>query len=240
MAELRVWGVEGIPEVRPGDDLAELIAAAGPELADGDVVVVTSKVVSKAEGRLVPGDREAAIDGESVRVVARRGPTRIVETRHGLVLAAAGVDASNVAPGQVALLPVDPDASARRLRAGLRARLGVDVAVLVSDTLGRAWRDGVVDAAIGCAGLVPLDDLRGRQDEHGMVLTATVTAVADEVAAAADLVKGKLDGVPVAVVRGLSRPRPGARGDGPGDRAIVRSARDDLFRLGTAEARRRA
>jgi coenzyme F420-0:L-glutamate ligase/coenzyme F420-1:gamma-L-glutamate ligase len=225
-----------MPQVRPGDDLAELIAAAEPELADGDVVVVTSKVVSKAEDRLVRVDRESAIDGQTVRLVAARAQTRIVETRQGLVLAAAGVDASNVEPGTVALLPADPDASARRLRAGLRERLGVDVAVVISDTLGRAWRDGVIDAAIGCAGLVPLDDQRGRQDGYGTVLTATVTAVADEVASAAELVKGKLDGVPVAVTRGLDRPRPGARGDGPGARAIVRAARDDLFRLGTAEA----
>jgi coenzyme F420-0:L-glutamate ligase/coenzyme F420-1:gamma-L-glutamate ligase len=237
MAELRIWGVAGMPEVLPGDDLAGLIVAGQPELADGDVVVVTSKVVSKAEGRLVRGDRESAIDAETVRVVARRGPMRIVETRQGLVLAAAGVDASNVEPGRVALLPADPDGSARRLRAGLRDRLGVDVAVVISDTLGRAWRDGVIDAAIGCAGLAPLDDHRGRRDPHGTVLTATVTAVADEVASAAELVKGKLDDVPVAVVRGLDRPRPGAGGDGPGARAINRAARDDLFPLGTAEAR---
>ena len=230
-----VEGLPGLPEVVPGDDLAALVVLAAPGLRDGDVVVVTSKVVSKAEGRVLQAaDREAAIDAETVRLVARRGATRIVETRHGLVLAAAGVDASNTPPGTVLLLPEDPDASARRLRAGLRERLGIDVGVVVTDTFGRPWREGLVDVAIGLAGLAPLDDLRGRTDPHGHRLDATVTAVADELASAAELVKGKLDGVPVAVLRGLAHLV--TADDGPGAAPLVRRAADDLFRLGTAEA----
>lgn len=240
---LEIFGVAGVPEVAPGDDLVALLAdaCAGPgaaALRDGDVVVVTSKIVSKAEGRVLAGtDREKAIDAETVRVVARRthpgGETRIVETRQGLVLAAAGVDASNTPKGTVLLLPEDPDASARRLRAGLRARCGADVAVVISDTLGRPWRMGLTDAAIGLAGLPPLDDLRGRTDAHGNRLDATVTAVADEVAAAAELVKGKLAGVPVAVVRGLGHLV--TDDDGPGARALVRPAAEDMFRHGAAD-----
>lgn len=234
MSTYSVRGVDGLPEVAPGDDLAALIATAAPDLADGDVVVVTSKVVSKAEGRVVEAtDREAAVTAETVRVVATRGATRIVETRHGLVLAAAGVDASNTAAGTVLLLPEDPDASARRIRSGLRHRLGVDVAVVVSDTVGRPWRVGLTDVAIGVAGLAPLDDHRGRRDPEGRELEMTVTAVADEVAAAAELVKGKLARVPVAVVSGLGHlvtPE-----DGPGAAAVVRPAADDMFRLGHRE-----
>lgn len=241
MVRLDVWGVAGLPEIRPGDDLAALIASAlpgprdaGPEaLRDGDLMVVTSKVVSKAEGRFADGDREEAVDAETVRVVARRGATRIVETRHGFVLAAAGVDASNVPPGRVALLPEDPDASARRIRRGLRERLGVSVAVLVSDTMGRPWRRGLVDVAIGLAGLDPLDDLRGRTDGHGNRLDVTVTAVADEVAAAAELAKGKLAGVPVAVVRGLGHLV--GDDDGPGVRPILRPPAEDMFRYGSRD-----
>ena len=157
-----VAGLPGLPEIAPGADLAGLIAAAAPELADGDIVVITSKIVSKAEGRVIRADREKAIDGETVRVVARRGPTRIVETRHGLVLAAAGVDDSNTAPGTVVLLPEDPDGSARRIRAGLRERRGVRVGVVITDTMGRPWRIGQTDAAIGAAGLAPLRDHRGQ------------------------------------------------------------------------------
>jgi coenzyme F420-0:L-glutamate ligase/coenzyme F420-1:gamma-L-glutamate ligase len=194
-----------LPEVRPGDDLAKLIAAAEPGLADGDVVLVTSKIVSKAEGRIIGAtDREAAIDAETVRVVARRGVLRIVENRQGLVMAAAGVDASNTPAGTVLLLPEDPDASARTLRAGLRTALGVDVGVLLTDTFGRPWRNGLTDVAIGASGVHVLDDLRGGTDGYGNPLQATVIAAADELAAAGDLVKGKTDGLPVAVVRGLS------------------------------------
>lgn len=245
---LQVVAPDGIGEVRPGDDLVALVVAAtarvrwpdgGTGLADGDVVVVTSKVVSKAEGRVVAAaDREAAIDAETVRTVASRAHTggrlRIVENRQGLVMAAAGVDASNTPEGTVLLLPEDPDASARALRAGLVAATGRRVAVVVTDTAGRAWRRGLTDLAIGAAGLVVAEDLRGRVDAHGRRLDATVTAVADEVAAAADLVRGKTFGRPVAVVRGLARHVVGD--DGPGARTLQRDAHEDLFREGHAEA----
>ncbi|MEV0280973.1 coenzyme F420-0:L-glutamate ligase [Streptomyces sp. NPDC050610] len=249
----RVWALPGLPEVRPGDDLAKLIAAAvaeggSPGLVDGDVLLVTSKIASKAEGRIVEAaDREAAIDAETVRVVARRGPLRIVENRLGLVMAAAGVDASNTPAGTVLLLPEDPDASARRIRDGVRAALGVEVGVVVTDTFGRPWRNGLTDVAIGAAGVRVLDDLRGSVDAHGNALEATVVAAADELAAAGDLVKGKAEGLPVAVVRGLSHLVPGASGggaedvaEGAGARALVRVAADDMFRLGTSEAVREA
>ena len=231
-----VFGVPGLPEVRPGDDLAALIAQA-VELRDGDVVVVTSKVVSKAEGRLVAAgeDREAtrlaAVDAETVRVVARRGTTTIAQTRTGLVLAAAGVDASNVRGDEIALLPEDPDRSAAALRADLHRLTGRTVAVVVSDTMGRPWRVGQVDQAIGSAGLAPVRDARGTRDTHGAVLEVTEIAVADELAAAAELVKGKAEGVPVAVVRGLDLPDDGRRAA-----ALVRPAAQDWFSLGTAEA----
>jgi coenzyme F420-0:L-glutamate ligase/coenzyme F420-1:gamma-L-glutamate ligase len=234
-AELRVWAPDGMPEVSAGDDLAALVAHAlsgtEPGLHDGDVVVVTSKVVSKAEGRVLRVDRDEAIASETVRVVARRGSTTIAETRHGLVLAAAGVDASGVDPGSVVLLPVDPDASARRLRSRLLELTGADVAVVVSDTMGRPWRVGQTDQAIGAAGVAPLEDLRGRADDRGTVLDVTVTATVDEIAAAADLVKGKLARRPVAVVRGLGHRV--SRDDGPGAAAVVRPAAEDMFRLGT-------
>lgn len=234
----RVWAVPGLPEVRQGDDLAKLIAAAEPGLADGDVLLVTSKIVSKAEGRIVEAsDREAAIDSETVRVVARRGTLRIVENRQGLVMAAAGVDASNTPAGTVLLLPEDADASARAVREGLRDALGVDVGVVVTDTFGRPWRNGLTDVAIGAAGVRVLDDLRGGVDAYGNPLSATVVATADELAAAGDLVKGKAGGLPVAVVRGL----PHVVGEtAEGARAMVRSSRDDMFRLGTSEAVREA
>ncbi|MBW8794673.1 MAG: coenzyme F420-0:L-glutamate ligase [Streptomyces sp.] len=237
----RVWALPGIPEVQQGDDLAKLIAAAEPGLADGDVVIVTSKIVSKAEGRLVEAaDREAAIDAETVRVVARRGALRIVENRQGLVMAAAGVDASNTPAGTVLLLPEDPDASARAVRAGLRDALGVNVGVVVTDTFGRPWRSGLTDVTIGAAGVEVLDDLRGGVDAHGNPLVATVVATADELAAAGDLVKGKATGMPVAVVRGLAHVVADADDDGDGARAMVRDAGSDMFRLGTSEAVREA
>ncbi|MBP2403212.1 coenzyme F420-0:L-glutamate ligase [Streptomyces syringium] len=252
----RVWALPGIPEVRTGDDIAKLIASAAtaeglPGLADGDVLMVTSKILSKAEGRVVQADdREAAIDAETVRVVARRGPLRIVENPLGLIMAAAGVDASNTPAGTVLLLPEDPDASARRIRAGLRDTLGVNVGVVVTDTFGRPWRSGLTDVAIGAAGVRVLDDLRGGTDAHGNPLSATVVATADELAAAGDLVKGKAAGLPVAVVRGLSHvvvadAPPGEDVDGScgtdeGARALVRNAADDMFRLGTSEAVREA
>ncbi|MFE9296811.1 coenzyme F420-0:L-glutamate ligase [Streptomyces niveus] len=238
VASYGVRALAGLPEVRAGDDLAKLIVAAGPGLVDGDILLVTSKIVSKAEGRIVEApDREAAIDAETVRVVARRGPLRIVETRQGLVMAAAGVDASNTLPGTVLLLPEDSDASARAIRDGLRAALGVDVGVLVTDTFGRPWRNGLTDVAIGAAGVRVLDDLRGGTDTHGNPLSATVVALADELAAAGDLVKGKSAGLPVAVVSGLGR----LVGETADDaRAMVRVAADDMFRLGTSEAVREA
>ncbi|MFJ9410723.1 coenzyme F420-0:L-glutamate ligase [Streptomyces sp. NPDC101393] len=241
----RVWALPGMPEVRPGDDLVKLIVAAAtgdglPGLADGDVLLVTSKIVSKAEGRVVEAtDREAAIDAETVRVVARRGALRIVQNRQGLVMAAAGVDASNTPAGTVLLLPEDADASARAIRAGLRTALGVDVGVVISDTFGRPWRTGLTDVAIGAAGVRVLDDLRGGTDAYGNPLSATVVATADELASAGDLVKGKAAGLPVAVVRGLRHIVDGA-GDGEGARAMVRVADDDMFRLGTSEAVREA
>ncbi|MGV9848674.1 coenzyme F420-0:L-glutamate ligase [Streptomyces sp. NPDC003442] len=262
----QVWALPGMPEVRPGDDLAKLIADAAtsgglPGLAHGDVLLVTSKIVSKAEGRVVEAaDREAAIDAETVRVVARRGRTRIVETRHGLVMAAAGVDASNTPSGTVLLLPEDPDASARAIRAGLWEVLGVEVGVIVTDTFGRPWRTGVTDVAIGAAGVRVLDDLRGGVDAYGNALSATIVATADELAAAGDLVKGKAEGLPVAVLRGLPHvvafegldgvAEPDRRGVEGSDRwgaeedagasALVRGAADDMFRLGTSEAVREA
>jgi coenzyme F420-0:L-glutamate ligase/coenzyme F420-1:gamma-L-glutamate ligase len=243
-----VAALPGMPEVALDDDLAQLVVERLPGLvwpdgsvglADGDVVVVTSKVVSKSEGRVVAADdREDAITAETVRVVATRetprGTTRIVETSHGLVMAAAGVDASNTPAGTVVLLPVDPDASARGLRAALMAATGVRLGVVVTDTLGRPWREGVTDAAIGAAGVQVLDDHRGRVDAHGNTLEMTVTAVADQIAAAAELVSGKLGGAPVSVVRGLAAHV--LDDDGPGARAVVRRSEDDLFRLGTAEA----
>jgi coenzyme F420-0:L-glutamate ligase / coenzyme F420-1:gamma-L-glutamate ligase len=230
---ITVTPVEGIPEITAGADLAGLIAGAAPGLADGDIVVVTSKIVSKAEGRVIQAGREDAIDAETVRVVARRGDTRIVETRQGLVLAAAGVDASNTPPGTVVLLPEDPDASARQLRKGLRDRTGVTVGVLITDTLGRPWRTGQTDAAIGAAGVAPLRDYRGTADTFGTPLEVTVAAVADEIAAAADLVKGKTAGIPVATVRGLAGLVTDS--DGPGARALVRASAEDMFRFGSAD-----
>jgi len=234
--------VRGLPEVREGDDLAELIAAAA-DLEDGDVVVVAHKVVSKAEGRVVrlaevepsAQARDLAADEdprrlevilrESARIVRTRPPLVIAETRHGFVCASAGVDASNAPEADtVVLLPEDPDASAARLRDRLRELTGADVAVIVSDSFGRAWRQGTTDVAIGCAGLRPLLDFHGERDAAGYELHATVIAVADELAGAAELVKGKLDGVPVAVVRGFDR-----RGEGTA-REVVMPPERDLFR----------
>jgi coenzyme F420-0:L-glutamate ligase / coenzyme F420-1:gamma-L-glutamate ligase len=241
---LLVVPLVGVPEVRPGDDLARLLLAAvgraGLELADGDVLAVTSKVVAKAEGRLVPLPADPAgrervlaetVAAETARVVARRGRLVIAETRHGLVGANALVDASNAGGDRLVLLPADPDASAARLRAALAERDGHDVAVVVTDTLGRPWRLGQTDVAVGLAGMGALDDWRGRTDGDGRLLEVTEVAVADEVAAAADLVKGKASRVPAALLRGVPRPK----GDGAA-RDLVRPPTDDLFRTaGTAE-----
>ncbi|PYC77623.1 coenzyme F420-0:L-glutamate ligase [Streptomyces tateyamensis] len=235
---LQLLPVEGLPEIERDADLGALIAKA-VELRHGDILVVTSKIVSKAEGRLVhAADREAAIDAEAVRVVARRGRTRIVQNRQGLVLAAAGVDASNTAPGTVLLLPLDPDASARAIRARIRELTGRQVAVIVTDTFGRAWRTGLTDVAIGAAGLDVLLDHRGTRDSHGNELSMTVTAIADELAAAGDLVKGKATGTPVAVVRGLAERV--SEADGAGSGPLIRPLEEDMFRLGTSEAVRAA
>jgi coenzyme F420-0:L-glutamate ligase / coenzyme F420-1:gamma-L-glutamate ligase len=244
---LEILPVHGIGEVHPGDDLAVLITAAAPWLRDGDVLVVTSKIVSKAEGQLVdvPVDgpqreaaREEVLAAETARPVARRGGTRIVQTHHGFVMASAGIDASNVERSRLVLLPKDPDASARGLRAALRERYGLHVAVVVSDTMGRAWRNGLTDVALGAAGLDALRDYRGTLDPYGNALHITQMAVVDELAGAAELVKGKSDQVPVAVVRGyLSGVDGGAEDGGAGAAVLVRDATQDLFSLGTAEAR---
>ncbi|GAA4161554.1 hypothetical protein GCM10022286_19310 [Gryllotalpicola daejeonensis] len=241
---MSAWALDGIPEIEPGADLAQLIgdALASDEngCLDGDILVVTSKILSKAEGRIVEAsDREAAITAETVRVVATRayegGVTRIVENRLGIVGAAAGVDASNTADGTVLLLPIDPDASARALASALRARFGVRLGVIVSDTLGRAWRIGQTDIAIGAAGVHVVDDLRGSTDSQGRPLSVTVPVVADELAGLGDLVKGKASGRPVAVVRGMGR-LVTAEVDTPGARTLPRTGPTDMFRLGTDEA----
>ncbi|WP_410639323.1 coenzyme F420-0:L-glutamate ligase [Amycolatopsis sp. lyj-346] len=238
--KLEVLPVTGLPEFRPGDDLTGAIAAAAPWLRSGDVLVVTSKIVSKAEGRLirVPSDPEARdaerrklVEQESVRIVARIARTVITQNHLGIVQAASGIDASNVAGDEVALLPADPDASALALRNGLRERLGVEVAVVVTDTMGRAWRVGQTDAAIGSSGLRVLHAYRGQVDSQGNELAVTEVAVADELAAAADLVKGKLGGTPVAVVRGVD-----IVDDGSTARDLIRPLEEDLFRLGANEA----
>jgi coenzyme F420-0:L-glutamate ligase/coenzyme F420-1:gamma-L-glutamate ligase len=236
-----VFGIAGMGEVEPGADLAAMIVAClaparpdAPALQSGDVVVVTQKIVSKAEGRLVTlgdgvdgPDKQALVERESVRVLRRRGELVISETRHGFVCANAGVDLSNVAAGTAALLPEDADRSARRIRAGLQRALGTETAVVVSDTFGRPWRRGVTDVAIGCAGVAGVVDLRGTSDALGQELVATEVCVADEIASAADLVMGKDRNVPVAVVRGVptSWLRPAsARSE------IVRPPGEDLIR----------
>ncbi len=238
---IQIWAFGGIPEITPGTDLVGAIVDAGADvLQSGDILVVTSKIVSKAEGRILRADdREDAITAETMRVVATRTApgghvTRIVQSRLGIVAAAAGVDASNTPEGTVLLLPEDPDASARALALGLRTRLGIEVGVIISDTLGRAWRDGQTDAAIGAAGVHVFEDLRGQTDAEGRPLTVTMPCVADELASAAELVKGKAARRPIAVVRGradLVGPL-----DLPGARSIVRSLDRDMFRLGTDEA----
>lgn len=231
-AGLQILPVTGIGEVRPGDDLAGLIATA-VDLLDSDVVVVTQKVVSKAEGQLVaidaadPDAHRAIVEAESVRVLRRRGDLIISQTRHGFICANAGVDLSNVEEGWAALLPEDADRSARRIRDGLRDRAGVEVAVIVSDTFGRVWRRGVTDVAIGCAGIGAILDLRGTTDALGRELQVTEVAVVDELAGAADLVMGKSSGVPVAIIRGIDASWL-RRGEVHAE--IVRPASEDLFR----------
>lgn len=239
---LEILPVVGIGDVTEGDDLAALIATAAPWLHDGDVLVVTSKIVSKAEGRLVDvpaggperlAARDEVLAAETARVVAVRGATRIVQTHHGFVMASAGIDASNVDKTRLVLLPEDPDASARALRAALRERYDLDVAVIVSDTMGRPWRNGLTDVALGAAGMPAIRDHRGEVDPYGNELELTQMAVVDELAGAGELIKGKCDQVPVAVVRGYLT---ATRDDGVGARELVRDAELDLFSLGTTEA----
>ncbi|MEX2406972.1 MAG: coenzyme F420-0:L-glutamate ligase [Actinomycetota bacterium] len=229
MSRIEVLPVEGLPEVRPGDDLADLLAPALSEIGvrDEDVVTVTQKVVSKAEGRVVPegAGRADWVERETVRVVARRDDLVIAETRHGFVCANAGVDASNVEAGFLSLLPEDPDGSAERLRTALSERLGSELAVVITDTFGRPWRQGLVNVAIGCSGLPALVDLRGTFDARGRELEATIVALADEVAAASGLVMAKAAGVPAAVVRGVGLEAPAGSA-----RDLVRPREDDLFR----------
>jgi len=237
-----VVGIGGIGEIVAGDDLVTVIGnAIAEEISAGDVVVVTSKIVSKAEGRSLQADsREDAITSETVRLVASKphpgGVTRIVQNKWGLVLAAAGVDASNTPGGTVLLLPEDPDASARKLCLGLRQRFGFDLGVVITDTLGRPWRLGQTDLAIGAAGMAVTHDLRGTRDDFNRPMDATIMAVADEIAGAANLVLGKTSRRPVAVVHGMGHLiRPLGE---PGARALIRPAEDDLFRLGSTEAHR--
>jgi coenzyme F420-0:L-glutamate ligase/coenzyme F420-1:gamma-L-glutamate ligase len=235
-APLTIVPVSGIGEIREGDELAELIAdaarAQGTPLADGDCLVVTQKIVSKAEGRLVPLDpldrdaRRRLVESESVRVVRVRGDLVISETAHGFVCANAGIDLSNVESGYAALLPVDADRSAKHVRDALHARAGVDVAVIVSDTFGRPWRQGLTDVAIGVCGITAVVDLRGASDALGRELMVTEVAIADEIASAAELVMGKSANVPAAIVRGLD-----SSWFGTGSvRQLIRPPQDDLFR----------
>jgi coenzyme F420-0:L-glutamate ligase/coenzyme F420-1:gamma-L-glutamate ligase len=232
-----MWGIEGIGEIRPGDQVGDVIVNAcsnpphGP-LADGDVLVVTQKIVSKAEGRLVevdpedPRSHKHLVESEAVRIVRRRGDLIITETRHGFICANSGIDLSNVERGQAALLPVDSDRSARRIRDIVRARLGIEVGVIISDTFGRPWRRGLTDVAIGVAGIAAVVDLRGVEDALGREMQVTEVAVADELASAAEMVMGKSSGIPVAVVRGVDPTW--LRDSSVAE--LIRPASEDLFR----------
>ena len=233
---LTVRAVPGLPELTSGADLIDLLLAADPRLVEGDVVTVSSKAVAKVEGRVAPGIRDDLVVAETDRVVASRGRLRIVRTWHGLVLAAAGVDASNTAEQTVVPLPVDPDASARRLRTAITERAGLNVAVIVTDTAGRAWRIGQTDIAVGCAGLEPAHDLTGHPDASGRPLEVTAPAVADELAGAAELVLAKAGGTPVAVVSGLAGLVLPPGRHGPGAAALIRPEDEDLFGLGATDA----
>jgi len=232
VTQLSIIPIDGIGEIQVGDDLAGIIAAAA-DLADGDVVVVTQKIVSKAEGMLEAVDPEdplshkTIVERESVRVLRRRGDLIISETKHGFVCANAGVDLSNVERGYAALLPEDSDRSARRIRDGIKARANVEVAVIISDTFGRTWRRGLTDVAIGCAGIGAILDLRGSSDTYGREMQVTEVAVVDEIASAAELVMGKATGVPAAIVRGI--PTEWLR-KGEVRAEIVRAPEEDLFR----------
>jgi coenzyme F420-0:L-glutamate ligase/coenzyme F420-1:gamma-L-glutamate ligase len=229
-----VYPVVGIPEIEPGDDLAEIILASlngDLVLQANDILVVTSKIISKAEGQVISGTtRDEAIESETVRVLAERGGIKIVETKHGFIMAAAGIDASNVPLGKILKLPVDSDASARKLKENLQASIS-PIGIIITDTMGRAWRMGLTDNAIGVAGVMPLLDYRGQKDSSGRILEQTVTAVADEIASAAELAKGKTDRIPVVLVRGLAQYV--TQDDGPGSSILIRPRSEDLFSLGT-------
>ncbi|MEX2655383.1 MAG: coenzyme F420-0:L-glutamate ligase [Acidimicrobiia bacterium] len=234
MADVTILGIGGIGEAAPGDDVATLIGDAiesGPALADRDVLVVTHKLISKAEGRIVdlpddgPDAHRHLIESEAVRIIRRRGPLVIAQTRHGFICANAGIDRSNAGPAKAILLPEDPDRSANRIRLRLQNRFGVTIAVIVTDTFGRAWRRGLVDVAIGVAGMEAIDDLRGQTDTFGKVLEVTEVAVVDEIAAAADLVMGKATGIPAAIVRGVSW-----TASEQGITPLIRPAEEDMFR----------
>jgi coenzyme F420-0:L-glutamate ligase/coenzyme F420-1:gamma-L-glutamate ligase len=234
---ITIRALDGVGEVRRGDALADhLLAVVGADLADGDIVCVTSKVVSKAEGRVVVGDRAEAIVRETRRLVARRGSLAVVVNRLGLTMAAAGVDASNVEQGHVVLLPEDPDRTARALRSTISERARANVGVLVTDTAGRPWREGQTDIAIGAAGLRVLDDHAGRVDPYGNQLVVTAPAVADELAGAAELAAGKLGRHPFVVVSGRADLVLPVGDDGPGASALLRPEGADLFGLGSREA----
>jgi len=241
---LTIWAPDGVPEVTAGADLASLLLAVAGDLADGDlvgladgdIVVVTSKVVSKAEGRVVEGNREDWLAAETQRVVAMRGTTTIVRNRLGLTMAAAGIDASNVEPGRLVLLPLDPDASARRLRSRLYDETGRNVGVIVTDTAGRAWRVGQTDIAVGAAGVLVSIDHEGLVDGYGNPLAVTLPVLADELAGAAELAQGKLTGRPFAVVRGRADLVLPVADDGPGAASLVRPEGGDLFGYGAREA----
>lgn len=240
ITDFSVHPIRGLPEIKPGDNLTDLILEAvnkGPGLQGHDILVVTSKIISKAEGQIVrSANRDRIIEEETVRVVAERGKTKIVETKHGLVMAAAGVDASNAPRGMVLRLPADSDHSARELRAKL-SEVASPIGIIITDTMGRAWRLGLTDNAIGVAGVQTLLDYRGQRDAAGRTLEQTVVAVADEIASAAELVKGKLDGIPVVLFRGLSQYV--TREDGPGARSIIRPPAEDMFGLGAEMAEHR-
>lgn len=232
---LQIWAPDGVGEIATGADLAQILIDA-TDLEDGDIVVVTSKIVAKSEGRVVTGERADWIARESVRVVALRGETAIVRTPHGLTMAAAGIDASNVEPGSLVLLPEDPDASARRIRAAIADRTGRSVGVLVSDTSGRAWRVGQTDIAIGAAGVRVVADHRGTTDPYGNPLVVTMPAVADELTGAAELVSGKTGGRPFALIRGRGDLVLPVGEDGDGASSLVRPDAEDMFGLGAREA----
>ena len=234
MAAVTITPIEGVAEAKPGDDVAALIGDAietGTTLEDGDVLVVTHKLISKAEGRVVelpddgPDSHRYLVEQEAARIIRRRGPLVIAQTRHGFICANAGVDRSNAGHARAILLPEDPDRSANRLRLRLQHRFGVTIAVVVTDTFGRVWRRGLVDVAIGVAGMEAIDDLRGTVDTFGRPLEVSEVAVVDEVAGAADLVMGKATGIPAAIVRGVSW-KPSEAGIAP----LIRPAGEDMFR----------